>query len=160
MSTGRFPSVNDSAPCWDFDVWTRRGLHCRQRPMYLPQRPGSELGRSRPHGGRRVGVRESPIFTSTTSGASSPVGYWNRPRICTTCGTFLVTPTSRRRAVTYGARRSDWSKRCNRWKRQQPSQMMSMNGSRGSLWAEVFGTIRTKCWTIHNGLLKRNCVTS
>ena len=34
----------------------------------------SELGQSRPHGGRRVGVPESPIFTSTTCGGSLPAG--------------------------------------------------------------------------------------
>ena len=81
--------------------------------------------RWRPTDGYQDGMAESPTSISMTSGASSPVGYWNRRRTSTSCGAFSVTPILRRPHGTCGVRRCGSRRRWSGWRRQpRPSSTL------------------------------------
>ena len=99
------------------------------------------------------GFVEEPA--TSVGGASR---WWNRQRIYTTCGSFWVTPTSRRPRGTCGVRPCDWLKRWSGWKRQQASLTMPMSGINWRQCAEVFGNIGTLLEQTHRRQTVRGVV--
>jgi len=81
---------------------------------------------SRRHGGTPVVALESTTSIFMTCDASSPAGCWSRRQTSTTCGTFSVTPTSRPRHATCGARRCDWRRHWSGWTRQPRPSLTPM----------------------------------